>query len=139
MYDHGWGVPVDATQSVAWLKRGAEQKNPLDLYELGRLYEQGISVPQDYGHALKLYQLASNGLFQPALLALSKMYRDGHGVKPSQQTAYMWAWLAGHRGNAEGKQLAKALEAQLNNQQIDIAKKEAVGHSTGRILYTDNP
>ena len=126
---------MDAGQSIVWLQRASDQGYSLALYELGRLYENGVNVAQDYGRALKLYQLASNSMFVPALLALSKMYSEGRGVKPNLQTAFMWSWLAGHRGNAEGKQLAQSLEPQLNKRQVEAAMKEAREHISGRLHY----
>ncbi len=139
MYDHGWGVPPDAKESIAWLERASEQKDSLALYELGRLYEQGINVPQDYEKALKLYQASSNGLLSPALLALSKMYLDGSGVKVSPQTAYMWAFLAAHRGDPEGKKVADSITPRLSKKQIESAKKEAHLHISGMIRYSYKP
>lgn len=136
MYDHGWGVPSDPKQSVFWLERGAEQGNPLAQYELGRIYELGINAPQDYSRALKLYQASANGLFTPALMALSKMYMDGRGVKANSQTALMWALLAVDRGNPEAKSLAESIAAQLSKKQIQAAKKEAVLHKTGQVKFS---
>jgi hypothetical protein len=139
MYDHGWGVPSDAKESIAWLQRASVQEDALALYELGRLYEQGINVPQDYAKALKLYHASSNGLLSPALLALSRMYLDGRGVKANPQTAYMWAFLAGHRGDPEGKNLADSISPRLTKKEIESAKKEARLHISGMIRYSYKP
>ncbi len=139
MYDRGWGVPSDPKQSVFWLERGADQGSSLAQYELGRLYELAIHVPQDYSRALKLYHASANGLFTPALMALSKMYMDGRGVKANPQTAFMWALLAADRGNPEAKSLASSIGAQLSKKQIEAAKKEALLHKAGQVKLTYTP
>jgi TPR repeat protein len=42
------GPPQDYTEAAKWFHKAAEQKNAMAQFNLGRLYENGHGVPQDY-------------------------------------------------------------------------------------------
>ena len=53
MYYTGQGVRLDNDRALEWYRKAAEQGNPDAQYRLGRLYDKGLSVRQDYAKALE--------------------------------------------------------------------------------------
>lgn len=61
------GVPRDAAAAVGWFRIAADQGYAEAQYELARMYESGIGVPQNQDEASRLYQLARAQGHQPPL------------------------------------------------------------------------
>jgi uncharacterized protein len=64
------------------------------------MYEHGDGVAQNYGEALKWYQLAANQGDALAQLNLGVMSRDGNGVLKNYAEAIKWFRLAADQGLA---------------------------------------
>ncbi len=60
-YEQGKYVTKDINKAIYWYQKGAENKNDSQCkYALGRLYEQGIGVKQNYKKAFQFYKKAEN-------------------------------------------------------------------------------
>ncbi|MGC9418558.1 MAG: caspase family protein [Rhodovulum sp.] len=77
--------PADAARLFA---RAAEAGSPEAQFELAKLYETGLGVPQDEARALDLYRQAAAQDFADALNDLAFMYyQGGLGLPRDQQRA----------------------------------------------------
>ena len=70
---------------------------------VGRMYEQGQGVAQNYGEAYKWYRLAADKGNADAQFSLGKMYANGLGVPPNGREAYKWYDKAAEQGNANAQ------------------------------------
>ncbi|HIB00312.1 MAG TPA: sel1 repeat family protein [Phycisphaerales bacterium] len=125
----------------------AEQGNADAQYNLGKIYEKGRVVQQDYKEAVKWYKRAETMLrgfiynnghqcfvdcdhhvrYPEALYNLGLMYAKGHGVSKDYVIAHSWFNSAATFGEHEGsKNWLNKLEKEMTPQQIEEAKKHAM-------------
>ena len=148
MYEKGEGIVQDYCQAVSWYQKAAAQGEPQALawfqkaadqgnakaqFHLGRMYEEGEGVVQDYRQAVAWYQKAA-AQGEPQALAwfqkaadqgnaeaqfyLGWMYENGRGLAQDSREAVAWyqkaaaqsepqavAWFqkAAAQGNAEAQ------------------------------------
>ncbi|KAI8888271.1 HCP-like protein, partial [Backusella circina FSU 941] len=67
---------LSLSEAARWYSRAAARSHNLALYHLGRLYEVGRGVNQDYSEAIKYYQIASNLGNNDAQYKLGGIYQD---------------------------------------------------------------
>lgn len=58
LYQHGFGVKRDISQSVKLYQDAANKDGIGGLINLGLMYEEGLGVPQNYEKAIELYTRA---------------------------------------------------------------------------------
>src|SRR5579871_275273 len=59
-------------------KRAADGGNPQAMFQLGKMYENGLGVPQDFQQARQFYQGAINSGNTDAMISLGGMYEWAH-------------------------------------------------------------
>jgi TPR repeat protein len=121
----------------AQLQKAAEKGEAWAQYELGRLYENGNSVPKDYGKAFEWFQKAAEQEHHNAKNQLAKIialiteqgdaraqynlgerYARGDGVPKNEWKADELYQKAAEKGHVEAKNKL-ALKAQAGNVQVD--------------------
>jgi TPR repeat protein len=80
--------------ATATVRLAAEQGQADAQFAMGRRYEVGQGVPQNYFEAIKWYRLAAEQGHAKAQYNLGSMYREGRGVPPDFVQAYVWFSLA---------------------------------------------
>ena len=81
LYSVGAGVPEDQAESVAWVRRAAEQGNASGEYLLGRSYERGRGViVANNAEAAAWYRRAAQQGHVEAQNDLGNLYYFGNGV-----------------------------------------------------------
>jgi TPR repeat protein len=90
LYDHGYGVPRDDAQAVAWYRKAADQGNPEAQSNLGRLYDNGHGVLQDDARAVAWYRKAAEQGDAGAQTSLGAAYETGRGVARDLAQAAEW-------------------------------------------------
>ena len=85
-------------------------------YNLGKMYENGQGLPQDYEEAAGWYWLAAKQGYADAQINLGIMYALGQGVREDLVTAFMWARIA--KANGASGDLAGLIGEQLTNEQF---------------------
>ena len=70
---------------------------------LGRLYQRGNSVPQDYEKAINWFTLAAWGDNEIAQYDLACCYLDGTGVERDIEKAIFWLEKAAKAGHADAQ------------------------------------
>jgi hypothetical protein len=123
MYDHGWGVHQDYSQSAVWYRKAAEQGFAAAQYNLGVAYCEEQGVPQDYAQASAWYRKAAVQGDATAQFSLGAAYYDGRGVPQDYEEAYFWINLA-----ASGK------SENIKVEEIDGLRAGAASHLTSEIL-----
>lgn len=87
-------------QSVVTLKKQARSGSAYEQFILGTMYNQGISVQQDYARAVFWYRKAAEQGYADAQGNLCEMYGDGHGVPQDYAQALAWCRKAAEQGLA---------------------------------------
>lgn len=87
----------DYPQSVAWLKKSADQGFPGGYYGLGKAYEFGNGVPRDYVQAMHLYLQAT--VLPEAEMHIGNLYLFGLGVPRDEVQADGWFRKAAQAGS----------------------------------------
>ena len=87
--------------SIADLMKRAEAGDAVAQDQLGRTYDDGNGVPQDYGQALKWYGKAAEQGNASAQNSLGIMYALGRGVNRDKAEAVVWYKKAAKQGLAE--------------------------------------
>lgn len=86
---------------------------------LGKMYEYGKGVCQDYEKARSLYSLASNAGSAEATYRLGKMYAEGHWVEQDYSMACSLYSRAARKGHAKaGYEAAKLYEKGLGSEPV---------------------
>jgi TPR repeat protein len=117
-----------AMQSFAaafgWYERSAKRNEPWAHYRLGRMFELGRAVPQDFQQALAQYEIAAERGINPARYTLGKLNQKlGNNL-----AAYMWLNLAVWGSNQHDNALVEhrdALLSKLTPQEILSAQQKA--------------
>jgi hypothetical protein len=82
----------------------AERGDSAAQYELGRMYEGGRGVTQDYGKAVEWYRHSAEQGYAPAERSLGIMYRGGYGGLPQDDAeAKKWYGKAAAQGDIVAK------------------------------------
>ncbi|MEQ1638321.1 MAG: hypothetical protein ABL903_16700 [Methylococcales bacterium] len=76
--------------AVPWLKKAAEQHHVLAIYWLGRIYRNGIEVPQNDGLAFEYFKNAAEEGIYEAQYWLASCYFFGTGCEENQRLAFDW-------------------------------------------------
>lgn len=124
-----FGAVEDYPEAIKWLKLAAEQdyleyRNKAQ-HILGKMYEEGLSLEQDYAKAIELYQLATENRYEPAMTSLGLMYMNGRGVPKDNVIAYKWFRLS-WQGDNEAIPHWEALDKTLTEEEKERAKAIAV-------------
>jgi uncharacterized protein len=93
-YEQGWFGKTNFPEALKWFGKSAEQGNPDAQNELGRMYENGEGVTQNYALAAMWYRMAAEhvpnlGGAGQGRNNLGMLYLDGHGVPQDYVQAYM--------------------------------------------------
>jgi uncharacterized protein len=103
----------------------AEAGDSIAQVRLGRMYEQGRSVPEDYALAALWYRRAADQGSKVAQWLLGTMYQRGYGVQQDYVQAHMWFNLSATQG-LEAAVIARAeIEREMTRAQIAEAQKLA--------------
>lgn len=83
----------DYHEAFFWYQMAAKKGDITGKFLLGRLYERGLGVNQDYKRAMELYlDSGSRGdvIAAPAIEAVARLYREGLGVPQDALKAEEW-------------------------------------------------
>ena len=92
-------------QSDAWaakfFRKSAENGNTFAQYSLGKLYEEGCGLPQDFSQAAVWYRRAAEQGEAKAQFSLGALYEAGRGIPQDFLLAAEWYSLAAAPGLEE--------------------------------------
>jgi uncharacterized protein len=81
MYNFGQGVKVDHAKGADYWKRAADGDHPDTMCNLANLHYEGVTLPQDIGKMLDLYERAIAMGCEGAEHNLACLLRDGDCVE----------------------------------------------------------
>ena len=88
---------------VATTKEKAAQGDATDQAKLGRLYQQGLLIPQSYEDAAFWYRKAADQGNAFGEYALGVLYLKGQGVQQDYTEAAKWFGKSAERGNGQAQ------------------------------------
>ena len=118
-------LDTDASKSIVWYNRAAEQGYPNSIYNLGIRYWFGDGVDKNEERAVQYFQEASELNFPDALLLLGNSYSTGKGIAQDKGKA---AWC--YRKAAE-----QGLDAAQYNLGYCYLKGEGVERDISQVVY----
>jgi uncharacterized protein len=89
---------------LKWYRKAADQGSANAQFNLGKMYDDGDGVLQDYAEALKWYRKAADQGNASAQFNLGKMYDNGQGVPRDCVQAHLWLSLAASQFSASEKE-----------------------------------
>jgi TPR repeat protein len=131
---HGEGVAPDQAEGARWIRRAAEQRDPIAEYYLGALYEHGNGVNRDGTEAIRWYQSAAMQGNRKAMHALGIAYAQGEGITKDYTEAARWFSKAAEHGLVNSQfNLAVLYERGLGVRQslLDAYKWYAIAAASG--------
>lgn len=78
-------------------------KDPGDLYVLGGMYFQGLTVPADKEKAIKLYEMSADGGNVDAMVRLGIIYMLGDGAEKDRSKSFSWFGKAADAGDNDSR------------------------------------
>lgn len=93
----------DEELALYWLERAASQDEPMALYLLGVLREQGRNFQEDLHAALPFYLRAARLNNGPAQDHLAHLFATGALGRPNYMESYKWHLLAVRHGGDIGE------------------------------------
>ena len=85
------------------VRKSAEQGNADAQFNLGRLYHEGQSVPQNYVEAVFWFRKAAEQGVAEAQFNLGRLYHKGHGVPQDDAQSAAWYRKAAEQGDADAQ------------------------------------
>lgn len=105
-YQNGFRTKVNYPKALKWAQRSAAQNNPLGLFALAVIYDNGLGVQSDSQKSNQLYQQAFPGLQTlanqnnlAAQYALGWILWWGKGVPPDIPKASQWIQKSADQGH----------------------------------------
>ena len=92
IYFTGFGsISQDYGKAAGWWKEGVAQKgSPEAQYAFGKMYFEGLGVPQNYEQAFKWIKKAAEQKLSDSYALLGKIYFEGLGVPQDYKQAAKW-------------------------------------------------
>ena len=118
----GLGVPREPARALREYRWAAEHGDITSNIQLGHLYANGCTPPDDAA-AIAAFRRAADQGYPEAQIELSELLRRGRGAEPSLIEAYFWARMAERRLNdgplkTRAAERAKAAAALLSAEEI---------------------
>lgn len=100
-YGHGYDgiIASDEEKAMELYQKAFTQDNSTAMLEIGKCYQYGHGVEQDYGEALRFYKMAALQNNTEAMRMIGYCYQDGDGVEKSEQKTKYWFTLAADLGD----------------------------------------
>ncbi|MEO5364053.1 MAG: sel1 repeat family protein [Magnetococcus sp. DMHC-8] len=102
-----------AQESIAALRRAAEQGDSTAQNDLGMRYALGAGMPRDDQEAVKWFRKAAEQGDAEAQYNMGLMYARGQGVSQNDQEAMWWSRKAADQGYAKAQSLLGVMYEQL--------------------------
>jgi len=94
-------VSIPELSSLMVISGSQEQSEQKASFYLGRIYNEGSGVSQDYAQALKWYEKAASKGWWPAQKALGVLYYNGRGTAKDYTQAFSWFKKAADKGDKD--------------------------------------
>ena len=110
---------------MKWYLLAAAQGFARAQFNLGQMYEESRSVPQDYLEAAKWFRLAAAQGYAEAQNNLGRLYAEGCGVTQDYVRACMWFNLAAAKGVSAAQRNRDEAAKRMTPPQIAEAQRMA--------------
>jgi TPR repeat protein len=126
MYQNGRGVQADRNKAIEWFEKAAAQGDAKSisrlklmeanearfgrtaseagngdsdsLYDLGKMYMEGVGTNIDYGKAITMFEQSASQGHNKSAYKLGLIYYEGSGVKRNSKLAFRWFQQAAKGG-----------------------------------------
>ena len=91
----------DYAEARTLLKPLAQEGDPYAQFAIAVMYDDGLGLPQNYGHALNWYGKAAQAGLVDAQYMAGRFHGGGRGVKQNPPPAFFWFDLAAAGGHPQ--------------------------------------
>jgi hypothetical protein len=119
------GATAIEANSLADLRRLAEQGDATAQFALASRYATGEDLPQDYTEAVRWFLLAADQGHVISQATLGAYYWAGRGVPQDFVKAYFWSVLAQTGGDEASKYRVALLASRMTRGQVVAAQQQA--------------
>ena len=123
LYSVGRGVPMDANESMRWVRKAAEQGYPDGQYVLSRACRAGQGVAKGDKEAMRWLIKAAESGHMHAQYDLAMAHSKGEGTPKNQEEALKWFRKSAKTGHSESQMMLGQL--MFNDQLEPRYEKEA--------------
>jgi len=128
LFKNGRGTPADEILASHWLRRAAEENDPMCLFTIGTIYLDGVGVPTDTQFAISLLKRSAEGGLPKAHLVLGLLYLEGRGVSKNNHEAYRFFHQAFLLGEDSARLPQETAAADLKKSELETLEKLAEGN-----------
>lgn len=121
----GLAGPKDAKASEAWFRKAAEKGSGEAYFHLSRHKAQGIGGPVDIQESNRLLRVAAEHGSEVAQYNLGASLFNGEGMPADKVESLAWFLLSMLGGNERAPDAVSKVSEQLNDEQIEAARKRA--------------
>ncbi len=134
-------VPQDFQEAMRLFRLEAEQGNALAMYDLGRMWADGLGVEADPSAAKEWYRKALNAFLSAEKklperkktylqYRIGKMYLAGLGTDQSYETAALWLELAAEKSHKYAQYTLAGLYAKGQGVEKDLKRAFSLYHAS---------
>ena len=87
---------------ILWESKMAESGDPVSLYYLGELFEQGKKVPKDLNRAIHYYEKSARQSYLPACIKLGQLFASETPLK-DEKKSLEWYLYAADKGDIQSE------------------------------------
>src|SRR5712675_158125 len=137
-YLTGDGVHKDDVEAVKWLRKAADQDNPVAERFLAEMYFKGRGVTADNAEAAKWLRKAAEQGLAAGQVGMGALYENGAGVPPDPVEAMNWYRLAVQQNDPNAMNNLALLLATSKNPHVRNPQ-EAVSLAIRAVAAANNP
>ena len=126
-YLYGQYVETNYQQALRWLLAAAEQRASRPFTHLGRIYAEGLGVPQDIAEAIRRFR-AVEKVEPRAQLGLARIYAQGNGVPADPAEALRLYTAVAACDYIHPYRAAAAFAGALTPEEVEEAKAYVAEH-----------
>ena len=116
---------MDLEAFIEWIRKAAEQGEPVAEYELGYAYVEGNGVPKKMDEAVAWFRRCAEQGSPLGQVGLGTAYAKGDAGERDLIEAYKWFLLAAAQGQGVARDQLQNLARRLTLEEIVEAKKRA--------------
>ncbi len=99
----------EVSDNIAEVMKKAEEGDASAQYRLGRMYDAGQGVPQDFREVVRWFRAAAEQGHESAQFSLGFMYFMGEAIPQDYKEAFRWYLAAAEQGNSSAQKSLGAM------------------------------
>jgi localization factor PodJL len=125
LYQDGASIVADPHQALVWFEAAALRGNVKAMHDLAIAYAEGQGTAHNPARAAAWFNRAAKQGYVDSQFDLAVLYERGDGVRQNPQAALKWYLIAADAGDAQARNRASQLAAEMSPADVARAKEAA--------------